>query len=158
MPVSSSVSEHFYKISETEENNMSKKDFYIKINGELINVSEEVYLTYYRMESRARYLDKKDVRNGKILFSNLDTDEMAGEDGLPDLDSESVEDAAIRSVMVDKLYECMNLLSEYERELLIEIYFHEKSEVQLAKELGVLQQTISYKKLKILKKLQKMFK
>lgn len=65
---------------------------------------------------------------------------------------------AIRKVMADKLHECLGRLPEYERELLIEIYFNEKSEVQLAKELGVLQQTISYKKLNILKKLQKMFK
>ena len=137
---------------------MSQKDLYIKINEELINVSEEVYLTYYRMESRARYLERKDILHGKTLYSNLDTEEMTGEDGIPDLDSESVEDEAIRKMMADKLHKCLNLLPTHERELLIEIYFNEKSEVQLAKELGVLQQSISYKKLKILKKLQKMMK
>ena len=137
---------------------MSKKDLYIKINGELINVSEEVYLTYYRMRSRERYLDQKDIRNGKVLYSNLDTDETTGEEGIPDLAAESVEDMAIQKVMADKLHQCLDLLSAHERELLIEIYFNEKSEVQLAKELGILQQTISYQKLKILKKLQKMMK
>lgn len=137
---------------------MSKKDLYIKINEELISVPEEVYLTYYRMESRAKYLEQKDIRNGKMPFPNFYTDEMAEEDGMADLDSESVEDEAIRKVMAGKLHQCLNLLPIHERELLIEIYFNEKSEVQLAKELGVLQQTISYKKLKILKKIRKMFK
>lgn len=138
---------------------MSKKDLYIiKINGELINVSEEVYLTYYRMESRARYLDQKDIRNGKTLYSNLDTDEITGEEAIPDLEAESVEDAAIRKVMADKLHQCLDLLLANERELLIEIYFNEKSEVQIAKEMGMLQRTLNYRKHNILKKLQKMMK
>ena len=137
---------------------MSKKNLYIKINGELINVSEEIYLTYYRMRSRERYLDQKDIRNGKVLYSNLDTDETTGEEGIPDLDAESVEDVAVRKMMADKLHKCLDLLPGNDRELLIELYFNEKSEVQLSKELGILQQTISYRKQKILKKLQKMMK
>lgn len=137
---------------------MSKKDLYIKINGELINVSEEVYLTYYRMRSRESYLDKKDIRNGKLLYSSLDTDEMLGEEGIPDLNAESVEDAAIHKIMEDKLHHCLDLLPMHERELLIELYFNEKSESQLARELGVRQPTIYYRKQNILKKLQKMIK
>lgn len=137
---------------------MSKKDLYIKINGELINVSEEVYLTYYRMESRARYLDRKDILHGKVLYSNLDTDETLGEEGIPDLNTESVEDAALRRIMTDKLCQCMERLTAEERDLITKIYFQEKSEVQLAKEMGMLQQTINYRKQKILKKLLKMMK
>lgn len=137
---------------------MSKKDLYIKIKGELINVSEEVYLTYYRMESRARYLEKKDIRNGKVLYSNLDTDEILGEEGIPDLNSESVEDAVVRRLMADKLHQCLEKLSAEERDLIVEIYFNEKSEVQLAKESGILRQTINHRKKQILKKFQKMLK
>lgn len=137
---------------------MSKKDLYIKINGELINVSEEVYLTYYRMESRERYLDRKDILHGKVLYSNLDTDETLGEEGIPDLNTESVEDAAVRRIITDKLHQCLDRLTAEERDLIIRIYFQEKSEVRLAKELGVLQQTINYRKQKILKKLLKMMK
>ena len=137
---------------------MFKKDLYIKINGELINVSEEVYLTYYRMESRARYLDRKDILHGKVLYSNLDTDETLGEEGIPDISLESVEDAVIRKTMADKLHQCLNRLTAEERDLITKIYFQEKSEVQLAKEMGMLQQTINYRKQKILKKLLKMMK
>ena len=137
---------------------MSKKDLYIKINGELINVSEEVYLTYYRMESRARYLERKDILHGKVLYSNLDTDETLGEEGIPDLNSESVEDAVIRRNMADKLHQCMERLPAPERELILEIFFNEKSESQIAKELGTNHQTINYRKQRILKKIQKMLK
>lgn len=42
---------------------MSQKDLYIKVNGELINVSEEVYITYYRMESRARGTSKDKIKS-----------------------------------------------------------------------------------------------
>ncbi|MDD3062792.1 MAG: sigma-70 family RNA polymerase sigma factor [Massilibacteroides sp.] len=137
---------------------MSKKDLYIKINGELINVSEDVYLTYYRMESRARYLERKDILHGKTLYSNLDTDETLGEEGIPDLNSESVEDAVVRKIMADKLHQCIERLTAEERDLITKIYFQEISEVQLAKEMGLLQQTINYRKQKILKKLLKMMK
>ena len=128
------------------------------IINQLINVSEEVYLTYYRMRSRERYLDQKDIRNGKVLYSNLDSDETTGEEGIPDLGAESVEDAAIRKVMADKLHQCLDLLPAHERELLKEIYFNEKSEVQIAKEMGMLQRTLNYRKHNILKKLQEMMK
>jgi RNA polymerase sigma factor (sigma-70 family) len=157
MPVSASVSD-ILKNSETEGINMSKKDLYIKINGELISVSEEVYLTYYRMESRARYLDRKDILHGKVLYSNLDTNETTGEEGISDLGAENVEDAVVRRIMSDKLHQCLARLSAQERELIIEIFFNEKSESQLAKELGTHHQTINYRKQRILKKLQKMLK
>lgn len=137
---------------------MSKKDLYIKINGELINVSEEVYLTYYRMESRARYLERKDILHGKVLYSNLDTDETLGEEAIPDLNTESVEDAAVRRIMTDKLHQCIERLPAPERELILEIFFNEKSESQIAKELGTNHQTINYRKQRILKKIQKMLK
>lgn len=137
---------------------MSRKDFYIKIQGELINVSEEVYLTYYRMESRAHYLDRKDLIHGKVLYSNLDTEETLGEEGIPDLNSESVEDTVIRNIMADKLHQCLSRLSKEEQDLITSLYFQEKTEVQLAKEMGMLQQTISYRKQKILKKMKKMMK
>ena len=35
---------------------------------------------HYSIERHTRTLDEKDIRNGKVLYSDLDTDELLGED------------------------------------------------------------------------------
>ncbi|NCB42215.1 MAG: sigma-70 family RNA polymerase sigma factor [Clostridia bacterium] len=137
---------------------MSKKDLYIRINGELINVSEEVYLTYYRMESRARYLERKDILHGKVLYSDLDTDETTGEEAIPDLDAESVEDAALKAVMLEKMQSSLKFLTTDEQQLIEELFFRNMSERQFSKEIGVPYMTIHDRKVKILDKLKKIMK
>lgn len=137
---------------------MSRKDLYIRINGELINVSEEVYLTYYRMESHARYLERKDIQNGKILYSNLDTVGTTGEETIPDLEAESVEDAALKSIMIEKMLNCLKYLAEDEQQLIYELFFRNKSERQLSLETGVPYMTIHDRKIKILNKIKKFMK
>ena len=37
-----------------------KKEHIINVHGDLVEVSEEVYLTYFRMDRQARGVDEKD--------------------------------------------------------------------------------------------------
>lgn len=67
----------------------------VRVQGSLVEVTEEVYRAYYGIERHLLTLDEKDARNGKTLYSDLDTDETLGEEMLPDADAVSVEDAAI---------------------------------------------------------------
>ncbi len=46
--------------------------------------AKEVYRAYYSIERHTRTLDEKDIRNGKVLYSDLDTDELLGEEMVPD--------------------------------------------------------------------------
>ncbi len=54
-------------------------------------------------------MDEKDIRNGKVLYSDLDTDELLGEDMIPDMTSERVEDSAIYSILREKLHQYLEL-------------------------------------------------
>ena len=74
-----------------------ERKYRIRVDGILVDVSKEVYRAYYSIERHTRTLDEKDIRNGKVLYSDLDTDELLGEDMIPDMTSERVEDSAIYS-------------------------------------------------------------
>ena len=71
-------------------------------------------------------------------------------------DDESVEDAAVKTLMIQKMLECFKLLSPEERSLITGLFFEGKSERQLAKQTGVPQRTINDRKNKILGKLKKL--
>ena len=80
------------------------RKYRIRVDGILVDVSEEVYHAYYSMERHTRTLDEKDIRNGKVLYSDLDTDELLGEEMLPNRNAEQVEDSAICRVLREKLH------------------------------------------------------
>lgn len=48
---------HFALLKQNELEGIKMKEFKIKINNEIISVNEEVYITYYKMARRERYLD-----------------------------------------------------------------------------------------------------
>ena len=80
-------------------------DKYIKINGELVPVTKEVYITYYKMARRERYLEEKDAERGKTLYSNLDIKDTLREEIIPDMVAESIEEIVLARCMVEKLYD-----------------------------------------------------
>ena len=136
---------------------MKKRDQYIlKISGSLVEVSEEIYSVYYQMARRAKHLAEKDEQHGVTSYDALDTDELLGEEMIPDKRSEPVEDIAIRALMYEKLHWCLDQLTENERQLIWKLYFQGKSQMDLEKETGVMQQTISYREKQICKKLKKL--
>ena len=55
-----------------------ERKYRIRVDGILVDVSKEVYRAYYSIERHTRTLDEKDIRNGKVLYSDLDTDELLG--------------------------------------------------------------------------------
>ena len=87
------------------------RKYRIRVDGILVDVSEEVYHAYYSMERHTRTLDEKDIRNGKVLYSDLDTDELLGEEMLPNRNAEQVEDSAICRVLREKLHHQLAMLS-----------------------------------------------
>jgi hypothetical protein len=84
-----------------------KKEYRIKVQGQLVSVSEEVYVTYYRMKRRETYLEERDTANGVFYYSSLDTAETNGEDGIPDLLSPRVEDLIMDKLILEKLHQCL---------------------------------------------------
>ncbi|WP_313180872.1 sigma factor-like helix-turn-helix DNA-binding protein [Lacrimispora sp.] len=133
-----------------------RKEYQIKVQGQLVPVSEDVYLTYYRMKRRELYLEEKDAKHGVFHYSALDTDKTNGEDMIPDLSSARVEDTVIDKLLAEKLHQCLGQLTQEEQELIFTLFFQNKSEHQISRETGVAQKTIHNRKVRILDRLKKL--
>lgn len=73
-------------------------------------------------------------------------------------ENDDVERRVIQNIKFEKLYSCLNELSEDERRLIFAIYFEKKTENEVAYFLHTTQQNINKKKRKILCKLNKLLK
>lgn len=135
-----------------------RKEYRIKVQGVLVEVTKEVYLAYYSVERHTRTLDEKDVRNGKVLYSELDTEETLGEEMSPDFGAARVEDVAIGNILCEKLHQCLTLLSEQEQELIRALYYEGLTEREYAQRIDISQKGVNKRRHKIMDKLRAMMK
>jgi len=131
---------------------------YIRISGDLVEVTEDVYYAYYHMGRQCRTQMEKDGRRQVASYDALDTEDSLGVDLLVDNNSSSVEDAAISSVMAEKLHHCLALLPEGEQNLLYALYFEGQSERKYAKSIGITQKAVNKRRHKALAKLRVLMK
>lgn len=108
-----------------------------------------------KMEERYKYLERKDRRHGKVNYSAMDTRETLGEETIPDLEAESVEDIAIHNIMRERLRIEMGKLSKPERELIYALYFADLTEREYAQVIGVSQKAVNRRRKSALCKLHK---
>ncbi len=73
-------------------------------------------------------------------------------------DEESVDDVAVKTVLIEKMLVCIKLLTPEDQELITELYFKGKSEREYGIQIGISQKGVSKRKYKILNKLKKMMK
>lgn len=71
-------------------------------------------------------------------------------------ETEAVEDAAVKIVMIEKMLKCLNLLDSKEKALIKELFFKEKSEYQLSRETGIPRKTLHDRKVKVITRLKKL--
>lgn len=133
-----------------------EKKYYIRVPEALVEVSADIYFAYYQEKRRGRTLEEKDERNGVESYDELDTPELTGQEMIPDRSATSVEDTAIANILHDRLHSCLALLDEPDQHLVQALYFEGLSERKYAKRVGIPQQTISDRKLKILARLKKL--
>lgn len=132
------------------------KNYYIKIPGALVEVTEEVYLTYYRMRRRCSAVQEKDTYNGVSSYDALDTADMLGIDSIPDVNASSVEDLAMDHLLREKLRMCLLQLTDPERHLILALYYEGKTEREYAEILGISQKGVNKRRHKVLDKLRRM--
>lgn len=134
---------------------MANKDkFCIPIEGKLVEVDENVYVAYYEMGRRERYLGERDRIKGVVSYDALDNGSRVGEAAMPDCISESMEDKLLTSELYEQLHHCIEALPRAERELIHAIYFDGLTEQEYAQKVKMTQSGISRKRKKILSKLR----
>lgn len=133
-----------------------KEQFFIPIEGKLIEVEENVYIAYYKMGRRERYLVERDQKNGVLSYDALDQDGIVGQEMMNDPEADSLEDLVMAKELKSKLHLCIEILSKSERELIQAIYFDGMSDTEYSKRIRKSQQTVSYRRKKVLSKLKRL--
>lgn len=127
-----------------------KEKYVIKIQGDLVEVSKDVYYTYFRMERQERTQEEKLQRNSVFSYDALD----AGAECIVDMTTPSMEEIVMAKELHEKLNRAIAALPRAERELIKAIYFDELTEEKYAKSNGMSQTGVNYRHAKILSKLK----
>ena len=145
----------YSELQELEQSGKSYAEkFFLPLYGMLMEVTAETYKWYYKDKRREKYIDERSLLNGDVSYDALDTDETLGAEVFADTKTD-VEAAVINKMTVAELRKAFLLLSPDEKKLLIEHFFDEKSQVELSKQYGVNQSSISRKINRIIAKLKK---
>ena len=134
-----------------------KENYVIRVEGKLVEVSPEVYYTYFHMERQERGQEEKKQRNAVVSYDALDSDETVGLETMPDLTSPSLEDLMVMRELRHKLRCAIRALPPGERELIQAIYFEGLSERDYARRKGISQTGVNKRRKKILSKMKTFF-
>ncbi|MDD3767185.1 MAG: sigma-70 family RNA polymerase sigma factor [Eubacteriales bacterium] len=130
------------------------KQYHIKLNGELIPVSEEIYRTYkqpqWREKKRANVRRKREVSLDAML-ENGDAIQF-------DLGQAFIDELVADKLLLDELFKALAELNIEECALIDELFFKEKSERQISEEIGIPRTTLEYRKNRVLHKLKKLIR
>ena len=140
------------------------------INGEYVDVTDEIYTVYLKGQRKMSYFEK-DLKSERVIkdkSGDIKKIIPSREDSLDRLlsdnqrqfsdDSESVESVVQMNDEIDKLHIALNQLSDDEWTIIKMLFYDEMSERDTAKVLGISQVAVNKRKHRILKKLKKIIK
>ena len=133
-----------------------KNEYYIRVRGTLVLVTPEVYKACHQAKRRVKTLYEKDERNGLVSYDSMDTEDMLGEETIPDSDAASVEDIVEDKLLRERLYNCLLQLTTEEQSLIFELFFAQKTEREYAEILGISQKAVNKRRHKMLIKLRRL--
>ena len=126
---------------------------FLPLHGMLMEVTPEQYKDFYKERRRQKYLYERSKENRDISIDMLTTEQFNGADILFS-DEIDIEEQVAYKLLLDKLHNCLSLLTEEEQELIYALFFGEKTEREWSAETGIPQKTINNRKRKILLKLK----
>lgn len=111
-------------------NNSGKKNYYIKINQDYIEITEDVYKTCKSSYDKLRYTYKQEVAINKLLLKDL----------------------------TSTIYSEIDQLNSTDRKIAILFFIYEYNISEISRILDLPRKTVTYRKNKIQKHLQKLLK
>jgi len=138
------------KRRETDEAFRKRK--FILLHGMLLEVTETDYMEFQRTMERQRYIRRRKAAFREASLDYFSDDRSICLEIMADID---VEDHIVDRIMVEKLQECLRLLTAREWEFIQALYFDGKSERQFSQETGIPRKTINDHRRKLLAKLKK---
>lgn len=138
----------------------------IWVRGRYVEVTDEVYMAYTQSDRKMRYFENdlkterfvlgKEGQVVKVIPSREDSLDRLMDENAQQFpgDEESVENTVLHKLEVDKLHTALAMLTPEEQALIQALFFEERSESEMAVELGISQPAVHKRKVKILKKLK----
>ena len=148
-------------LSEYEKVRKSPDRWFIDLGDLVLEVTKEQHEKYDKVDRHSRYLRRVASRSGRTQSLSTLEEAITYEMSIfSTSESSSVEDLVIeklmRSEIYQKLWDAIRNLAEDERYLVIKLHIRQEKQSKIAKGLGVSQQTVSKRILKILQKLRKL--
>ena len=131
-----------------------KEKYLIRLQGKDVEVSEDVYYAYYRMERQERWQEEKKQEHDVVSYDAMDNGETVGAEAIRDLEAPSMEELAIARELSERLRHIVAALPKAERELIQAIYFEEIPASDYAKQIGLPHRGVNKQRKKILSKLK----
>lgn len=131
------------------------KKFYIRINGELMEVDYKVYREYYYGKRKEKYfmfdlkwggIKQKGGKNKLVREISL---ESLWEKGIEISTDDTVWSIIEKEIDLEKLYVAIHRLDIWEKIVLQKIFWEGLSEKRIAEELNISRSTLNYRKGKI---------
>ena len=135
---------------------MEEKEIYqLPAEGKMVEVTEEQYREFYKHKRKEKYLKEQDNKHKVYHYSDLDTDELLGEEMFSYPEEEGVEDMVVDKILLEVLLQCVGELSEEEYLLIHALYYQQKTLDDCAEQFGLCEKTIRNMRDRILLKLRK---
>ena len=131
-----------------------KEKYLIKIQGKLIEVSEDVYYAYFRMERQERWQEEKKMEHKVMSYDSLDDQEILGIENVVDVTAPTLEEIAEVHELRDRVRHAVEILPKAERALIRAIYYEEMTERDVAEREGVSQNKVFKQRQRVLAKLR----
>ena len=131
-----------------------KEKYMIKVQGNLIEVSEDVYYAYFRMDRQERWQEEKKQDHDVVSYDALDNGETVGSEAIQDINSPGMEELVIANELKERLHNIVAALPKPERELIQAIYFEDIPVSDYAKRVGLSHRGINKQRKRILSKLK----
>lgn len=130
------------------------KQYQLLVEGQLIEVTKDVYTAYYKALRRETYQIEQLQNNGVVSYNALDNGEIVGESMFSDPKSLSMEEDLINKEYLKRLLTCIKELSLDEQNLIRAIYYENESLRELAQKMNVSKSAIHYRHKQVLEKLK----
>lgn len=142
-------------MKESEEKSKEPPKYYIPVDGKYYETTKEIYEVYYQMDRRERYLEERDIKKGVKTFSDISSfsytaDEIIGDDEL------DVSDKAIKNIYIEAVLEALSYLDEEDQSLIQELFFYEKTERDLAEDIGISKTALHFRKNRALERIREL--
>ncbi len=140
-------------------NQEERANYYLYIDGQAVPVSEQVYRVYQHYERKEEYFsyDLKTEKFQKDTATFLPSREDSYERLLEKDQQFAAPGKSVEQLEAEQVRFCLSKLSKDEQELILQLFYQEKTEQEVGNMLHISQQSVNKRKQALLLKLRKIF-